>query len=150
MRGSVHAIGAASVIVDERGRVLLVKHGYGRLNWEVPGGAGEEGESAEQIAVREAREEAGIDLSIVRLTGVYWEADHPGSPGMHHFVFLAHLAPGSPLARVADEKEITDYGWFAPDALPRPMNDFTARRIDDALSDRPATFASIGPRAWLT
>lgn len=33
-------VGAAAFIVDGEGRVLLVKHTYGRLNWELPGGGG--------------------------------------------------------------------------------------------------------------
>ena len=62
-------LGAASVIVDDAGRVLLVKHSYGELNWELPGGGGEVGES------------------------VYWEPE----TRMHHFVFKAQ-AIGTPHA----------------------------------------------------
>ncbi|MEA2673920.1 MAG: hypothetical protein QOI92_1112, partial [Chloroflexota bacterium] len=32
------AVGAACAIFDDQGRVLLVHHTYGRLNWEIPGG----------------------------------------------------------------------------------------------------------------
>lgn len=72
-------LGPASVILDDRGRVLLVKHSYGELNWQIPGGRGEPGESAEETARREAAD--------------------------HHFVFRAR-AVGEP--RVADADEITD------------------------------------------
>ena len=56
-------------------------------------------------------------------------------------------AIGTP--RVADPAEITDIGWFSPDALPRPMSDFTPQRIGDALAEGPAVFATIRPRVWL-
>jgi 8-oxo-dGTP diphosphatase len=135
-------LGAASVIVDEAGRLLLVKHGYGELNWELPGGGGDPRESAEETARREAREEVGIEIAIDRLTGVYWEPEK----NAHHFVFRAR-AMGTP--RVADRAEITDSGWFSPDALPRPMSDFTLQRLKDALSEGPAVFATIRPRVWL-
>jgi 8-oxo-dGTP diphosphatase len=135
-------LGAASVIVDDAGRVLLVKHGYGELNWELPGGGGEAGESAEETARREAREEVGVELATLRLTGVYWEPEKT----MHHFVFKAQ-AIGTP--HVADRAEIADVGWFSADTLPRPMSDFTPQRIRDALSDGPAVFATIRPRVWL-
>jgi 8-oxo-dGTP pyrophosphatase MutT (NUDIX family) len=135
-------LGAASVVLDDRSRVLLVKHGYGELNWEIPGGAGEPGESAEETALREAREEAGIELQIERLAGVYWEP----RADAHHFVFRARTVDEP---RVADAKEITAFGWFARDALPLPISDFTIRRIDDALSDGPAALTAIGPRVWM-
>lgn len=135
-------LGAASVILDDAGRVLLVKHGYGARNWELPGGACEPGESAEEGACREAREEAGVRISIGRLVGVYWE---PAS-GMHHFAFRASTSE-SPYA--ADPHEITELGWFGAGVLPRPMSDFTLLRITDALSGDPARLRRIGPRVWL-
>ena len=73
--------GAATVIV--RGdRVLLVHHTYGELNWEIPGGGADPGESAEEAARREALEETGVTLAGMRLTGVYWETQ--GAFGWHH------------------------------------------------------------------
>ena len=142
------ALGAASVIVDARGRVLLVHHTYGALNWEIPGGGTDPDESVEETAIREAREEVGIVLGERRLVGVYWEGAW-GPGGLHHFVFRASLAPGSPEPRATDLKEISECGWFPPDRLPRPMSDFTARRIEDALSDRPAGVFVVGERRWL-
>ena len=135
-------LGAATVIVDNRHRVLLVKHAYGERNWELPGGRGEARESVEETARREAREEVGIELDRMRLTGVYWER----SVDMHHFAFLGSTT-GTP--RVADSKEITEIGWFSRDTLPRPVSDFTIRRIDDAFAERPAAITVIGARVWL-
>jgi 8-oxo-dGTP pyrophosphatase MutT (NUDIX family) len=134
-------IGAATVILDDRGRVLLVKHSYGELNWELPGGRGEPRESAEETARREAREEVGLELEMGRLAGVYWEPEIHA----HHFVFEAR-ASGTP--HIADPNEITDVRWFDRVNLPRPMSDFTERRIADASSQEPARVHTIGPRIW--
>lgn len=134
-------LGAASVILDEQGRVLLVRHGYGERNWELPGGRGEEHESAEETARREAREEAGIELDIERLVGVYWDPTQDA----HHFVFRARsIGP----TLVNDRAEITDVGWFDRAALPRPMSDFTECRIADAGTVGPVQVRTIGPRVW--
>lgn len=46
-------IGAAAVIVNSEGNVLLVKHSYGKNNWDLPGGKGEDNESAEETATSE-------------------------------------------------------------------------------------------------
>jgi 8-oxo-dGTP diphosphatase len=135
-------LGAATVVVDGSSRVLLVKHTYGELNWELPGGASEAGESAEETARREMREEVGVELEAMRLAGVYWDPQIDA----HHFVFRARTG-GTP--RLADPKEIDEFGWFLPDALPRPMSDFTVRRVADAISGGPAGVWPIGPRIWL-
>ena len=141
------ALGAASVIVDPRGQVLLVHHTYGALNWEIPGGGAEPDESAEETAIREAREEVGVTLAARRLTGIYWEPSW-GPGGMHHFVFRTALTPDSADPH-PDGTEISECGWFATDRLPRPLSDFTARRIEDALSDRPASVFVVPERRWL-
>ncbi len=141
-------LGAASVITDAGGRVLLVRHTYGERNWEIPGGGLEADESAEAAAIREAHEETGVTCAIERLSGVYWEPAW-GSAGGHHFVFRARLASGSPEPAVADRAEISEVGWFARDALPRPMSDFTIRRIDDALAERSPAIVTVPPRTWL-
>ena len=54
------SIGAAAVIVNDEGGVLLVKHTYGRLNWELPRGAAEPGESPDQTVLREGAGGDGV------------------------------------------------------------------------------------------
>jgi 8-oxo-dGTP diphosphatase len=142
-----HAFGAASVIVDDTRRVLLVKHAYGHLNWEVPGGIAESGESLEETARREVREELGVEIVIDALTGAYWEPAWAGVGG-HHFVFRARLAEGASPRR-ADLSEIADLGWFSLEDLPRPISDFTVRRIRDALDGAAAGVHTVGSRTWL-
>lgn len=63
---------ACCVVFDEHGRVLLQLRGdrEGKV-WGFPGGAMELGESAEQAAVREVREETGLDVAVTDLLGVY-------------------------------------------------------------------------------
>ncbi len=53
------ALGAACVVFDGAGRVLLVHHTYGRRNWELPGGGSEPGEAPDETATRELLEETG-------------------------------------------------------------------------------------------
>jgi NUDIX domain len=56
-------IGAAAVIVNDEGGVLLVKQTYGRLNWELPGGAGEAGESPDETVLGGAGGD-GLDVAV--------------------------------------------------------------------------------------
>jgi 8-oxo-dGTP diphosphatase len=55
---------------DERGRVLLVRHADAG-QWVAPGGSMEPGERPEQTALREMREETGLEVELVGILGVY-------------------------------------------------------------------------------
>jgi 8-oxo-dGTP pyrophosphatase MutT (NUDIX family)/diadenosine tetraphosphate (Ap4A) HIT family hydrolase len=140
-------IGAACVILDPHGRVLLVRHTYGRRNWELPGGGALPGEPPDQTAGRELREETGIRAAAQQLTGVYHEPGHYAA-GMLHFVFRVAWEPS--FAPVPSDDEIDEVGWFLIGALPRPISDFTERRIRDATNDEPARVWPIGRREWFT
>ena len=60
--------------IRDRGRVLLQLKADGRFGagfWNGPGGKAAEGESPEEAAVREVREETGLTVRVVRLLGIY-------------------------------------------------------------------------------
>src|SRR5881398_1994349 len=60
---------AGTLIRDEAGRVLLVRHVEGR--WMLPGGAVDPGERPADAAAREALEEAGIVVEPLAVAGVF-------------------------------------------------------------------------------
>lgn len=136
-------MGAAAVILGEDNRVLLVHHTYGRLNWEVPGGVGEPGESIVETVVREVREEIGLTAVPERITGIYYEAERD----IHHVAFRCRTEGGEPSP---SSPEISECAYWPVDALPRPISDFTVRRLEDAIADKSAALpVSIPPRTWL-
>ena len=124
-------IGSAAAIFDGRGRVLLVRHTYGRLNWSLPGGIALPAEEPSLAAVRELREETGLVLEPGEISGAYYEAGHDFGP-MLHFVFRFANDPDQ--APVATPPEIGEIRWCDPDDLPVPISDFTENRIRDALA----------------
>ena len=137
-------VGAAAVVFDGQGRVLLVHHSYGRRGWELPGGGRRSKESLDEAVRRELREEVGVEVTTAELFGVYYERgfDH------HHFAFRCALVPGSDPK--ASSPEITECGFYAFDELPRPMTEFTRQRIADAQAPPKAlTIRVLGPRRWL-
>ncbi len=129
---------------DSAGRVLLVKHSYGRMNWELPGGNGLPAEDPQSTARRELREETGLDLPIGPLTGMYYEPGHALGAFLHA-VFRAEWAGSLP---DHESPEVSAVRFWPLDSLPRPLSDFTARRISDAVV-APAGFAVILRREWL-
>ena len=141
-------IAAAAVIVNTHGEVLLVKHSYGPLNWELPGGAAERDESPAETAVREVLEETGLHVSAERLSGVYYERQGPGREAVH-FVFRCRVLDAV-AAPQPDHDEITACAYWPPDAPPRPISDFTIRRIQDgSASLAPELPVTITSRQWL-
>jgi len=76
----------------------------------VPGGGIDEGEAVEEAAVREAREETGIETQVVRVLGAA-ETDIPGNADPHR-VNRSHFVHARPVERLPDEwqHEITTHG----------------------------------------
>ena len=106
--------------VDQDGRLLLVRHAGHDDGWGVLGGAVDMGESPAQAAVREAREEIGVDVRLVRLLDVLggpdYEVCYPNEDRVAYVtaVYEARIIEGSPA--IADG-ELSELGWFAPGQL---------------------------------
>jgi 8-oxo-dGTP diphosphatase len=139
-------LAANAAIFDERGRILLVKHTYGRENWEIPGGVAELSESVVETAVREAREETGLQVSAQYTSGIYYEP----ALDLLIFVFLCHPKDGSFEDLRPDNDEISECAFWALDDLPRPISDFTIRRVQDAATGAKIPLPTVVPeRKWL-
>ncbi|MGW6729945.1 NUDIX domain-containing protein [Nocardia sp. NPDC055029] len=67
--------GSSALVVDSDGRILMQRRGDSG-NWSLPGGAMEIGETLEQCAVRETKEETGLDIEITGLLGIYTDPEH--------------------------------------------------------------------------
>lgn len=64
-----------AVVTDDKGRLLLVHKTDNNL-WALPGGGVDVGESVAQAAVREVKEETGIDVEVTGLIGLYTDPRH--------------------------------------------------------------------------
>lgn len=117
----------ARVLLVRDGAVLLVRHSY-MPGWYLPGGGLQRGESFEQAARREAREEAGATIGQMQLHGVYLNRSQRKID--HVAIFTASEFE---LAEVV-AAEIAEARWFPLNALPRGVSAGTARRIAEHLA----------------
>jgi ADP-ribose pyrophosphatase YjhB (NUDIX family) len=131
-------VGAAGLVVDEEGRVLLVRQSYATRRWTLPGGGVKRGETMRDAALREVREEAGVVATApddVELLGVYSNFKQAKSDHVAVFVIREWQREAT------SDLEIANKGFFAADELPSPLSGATRRRIEEFLGRR-----SISPR----
>lgn len=103
-------------VVNDNGEILMVKEmADGR--WTIPGGWADIGFSPSEIAVREVREESGLEVTAKRLLAVYDKRchEHPPSPYyIYKIVILCELKEGT----LQPGFDILAAGWFSKDNLP--------------------------------
>ncbi len=117
--------GVCTVVLDER-RILLQKRRDSRI-WALPGGGVELGETFEAAAVRETREETGLEVALERKVGTYWKPQQNDTVT----IFVARVTGGE-IVPVGDETVAVR--WFDLGALPWLLS--THRRyIGDALAN---------------
>jgi 8-oxo-dGTP pyrophosphatase MutT (NUDIX family) len=120
-------IGVFAAIFDEHRRILCVKRGYGPRDWTIPGGGVEAGASPIEALAREVREETGYLVDVGHLVGVY------AVPRKDDLVlcFTATIRGRDPWEPAG---EITELGFYAPNALPEPTGERSLAHIRDALA----------------
>ena len=105
-------VSAGGVIVDAAGGIVLTarRSFAGELQWGLPKGLLEAGESPAQAAIREATEETGLEVEIVgHLSTIdYWYVDTGRSTRFHKFVhwFLMRATGGDPTAHDSETEEV--------------------------------------------
>lgn len=106
----------AVVVVD--GHILLVRRGREPYSgrWALPGGFVDWGEEAAVAAVREAREETGVEVEITAPPLVLTETDDPRGDTLNVNYRCTPTAPGRPAPTAGDDA--ADAAWWRLDAVP--------------------------------
>jgi 8-oxo-dGTP pyrophosphatase MutT (NUDIX family) len=127
-------LGVRAVVVDDEGRVFLIKHSY-VSGWHLPGGGVEVGETLLDSLRRELMEEGRIELK--------------GEPVLHGVFFNGHVSRRDHVAiyvvrqfvqdrRPEPNREIIDSGFFELTALPPETTNGTRLRIAEVLEGKPS------------
>lgn len=121
-----HPLPTVDLIIEVDDGIVLIERRNPPPGWALPGGFLDAGECAEDGALREAREETGLEVELTALLGVYSDPDRdPRGPTLS--TVYVGVARGMPAA--ADDA--ADARVFAPDALPTPLAFDHARILDD-------------------
>src|SRR5437868_4442417 len=124
MNSPRHSVSVAAVITDDHGRALLIRR---RDNgwWELLGGVLELGESIEDGLRREAREETGLEIEPVALTGAYKNM----ARGIVALVFRCKITGGE----LEATDEATGFRWVGERDICELVAEVYAIRVFDAL-----------------
>lgn len=119
-------------VLDDHDRVLLIRR-TDNGDWALPGGAHDYGEFIAETAVRETKEESGIDIEITGIVGVYTDPNHliEYSDGevrqQFSICFRGKQVGGAPTVSA----ESSQVGWFTRAELAKlPINPSMRMRIE--------------------
>ncbi|MFG2180510.1 NUDIX domain-containing protein [Streptomyces abikoensis] len=131
-------VAASAVVTDEQGRILLQRRRDNDL-WALPGGGMEMTDSLPGTAVREVKEETGLDVEITGMVGTYTDPRHviAYSDGevrrQFNVCFTAHVTGGE----LAISDESTELRFVHPDEIAKlPMHHTQQLRLRHFLEHR--------------
>jgi len=104
------------VVIELPEGIVLIQRANPPLGWALPGGFLDYGESLEAAAVREAREETGLNIA---LTEQFFTYSEPDRDPRHHTITTVFTATGRGDLRAGDDA--TDIGVFTKHRLPSPI-----------------------------
>ena len=120
-----HLVSVAGLVTNDRGEILLVNSPW--RGWEYPGGLIEPGETFEQALRREIREEAGVEIEILRFVGICKNVEKD----IVNIDFACRYVSGE----LTTSEESTEVIWAEPEkAMEMITFPLTKKRLANMLS----------------
>jgi 8-oxo-dGTP diphosphatase len=124
-------IPTVDIIIESNRGILLIERKNPPEGWALPGGFVDYGESLESAAVREAKEETGLDVELTRQFHTYSD---PERDPRHHTITTVFIARAAGKAVAGDDAK--EVGIFGRDALPEQIAFDHGNIIQDYFTGR--------------
>jgi ADP-ribose pyrophosphatase YjhB (NUDIX family) len=104
------------IIIEVERKIVLIERRFEPFGWAIPGGFVDYGETVEQAAMREAKEETGLEVTLIHLLGVYSD---PARDSRKHTISTTFVARATGRPVGGDDARYA--ALFAPNRLPEPL-----------------------------
>ena len=118
-------------ISHKENKIVLIKRKNPPHGWALPGGFVDYGESLEQAAIREAKEETSLDVELIRQFHTYSD---PSRDPRHHTLSTVYIARSKGIPKAADDA--AEIGIFTANSLPEPVVFDHKSIIDDFYNSK--------------
>lgn len=130
-RNPVPTVDIIILLEDEHGNIrsdeiILIKRKKPPYGWALPGGFVDYGETLEQAAVREAKEETSLDVTLLKQFHTYSD---PSRDPRQHTITTVYVAKAKGIPRAQDDAQ--EIGIFNVNELPQPIAFDHASIIED-------------------
>lgn len=128
----INPIPTVDVIIEtEEGGIVLIKRKSYPFQWALPGGFVDYGESLEEAAIREAKEETNLDIVLTKQFHTY---SKPDRDPRHHTITTVYLARAKGTPKAKDDA--SEVGVFTRDTLPSPLAFDHANILSDFFASK--------------
>lgn len=130
-------VGSVVVIIDEKGRLLLQQRKFPKESWGLAGGLMELGETTEEVARREVKEETGLKVGKLHFMNVYSGSEYfvkAENGDEFYCVTVAYYTNEYTGELIVDERESIKFEFFYPDELPQRIVKSHKKIIDEYLT----------------
>lgn len=130
-------VATSTYVTDADGQILMI-HRTDNDRWSIPGGGMEIGETVSACAVRETKEETGLDIAITGLVGIFTNPSHvaaypDGEVRQQFSICLRGRVAGGQITTSDESREVR---WIGADQLDGlDIHPEIRRRIDRAVLD---------------
>ncbi|RSN28626.1 NUDIX hydrolase [Amycolatopsis sp. WAC 01416] len=138
------AVAVSAFIQDDEGRILMIRRTDNDL-YSIPGGQLELGETLAQAAVREVREETGIECEVTGVIGLYSNPNHviaydDGEVRQEFSICFRATMTGGALRTSSESKEVL---WMSPSKMGEVnIHPSISLRLKNALEPHPGPYFS--------